>query len=104
MRTRRDDGPSSGPVFALRIGLGPVPASVDDVRREIGDRLDAFDPRLSQRTAELELSLTIAATDLWVAVLLAMSVVTGTGYPVVALAAQSVEQSADQASVAADLI
>jgi hypothetical protein len=77
---------------------------MDDVRWEIGNRLDAFEPRLSQRKADLELSLTIAAADLRVAVLLAMSAVTGTGYPVVRLDAQPAAQSADQATVAADMI
>jgi hypothetical protein len=72
---------------------------VDDVRWEIGDRLDAFDPRLTQPKSDLELSLTIAARDVWVAVLSAMAGVTGTGYPVVRLDAQRVG-STDRATAA----
>ncbi len=72
-------------VFALRLGLGPVPANVNDVRQEIGRRLDDYEPQLLRKQAELELSLTITAGDLWVAVLTAMAAVTGTGYPVIEL-------------------
>ena len=86
--------PGGAPTFALRVGLGPIPASVDDVLHEFGDRLDAFEPRLSQPTADFELSLTIVAGDLWVAILAAMSAVTGTGYPVLQLDARAVPQRA----------
>ena len=68
--------------YALCLGLGPVPAVLEEVRDEIGDRLDRYQPRLSQRPSELELSLTVVAGDLWSAVLLALAAVTNTGYPV----------------------
>ena len=81
-------------VFALRLGLGVVPAELDDVANEIGDRLDPYQPRLAESATGLELSLTVVASDLWVAVLLAMAAVTGVGYPVVRLDAWPVEPTA----------
>jgi hypothetical protein len=77
--------------YALRLDLGSVPASRDDVLLEIGDRLDHFAPRLAQKRSDLELVLTVEATDVWLAVLLAMAAVTSTGYPVVRLDAEPVE-------------
>ena len=67
--------------FAVGLGLPAVPASAEEVRREFGDRLDAYRPRLTRtRDGRLVVSLTIGAQDLWAAVLLAMAAVTGTGY------------------------
>lgn len=68
--------------YVLQLGLGAVPASLGDVRRELGGRLDDLEPRLSWDRDDLRLSLTVAASDLWGAVLTAMAAVTGTGYPV----------------------
>ena len=82
------------PVFGLRVGLGPTAVSRTDVLTEIGDRLDEFEPRLSEVGAHLELSLTVVAADLWVAVLLAMAAVTATGYHVTRLDARPLDVTA----------
>lgn len=83
--------PVSGPqAFALHLDLGPVPASSREVQDEIGTRLDDLEPRFSWRKAELWVSLTVTAGDLWLAVLRAMAAVTGSGYPVVRLDARPV--------------
>lgn len=66
----------------MRLGLGDVPASVEEVLVEIGDRLDDYQPRLvTRRDGSLVLGLTVVAADLWLALLIAMSAVSGTGYP-----------------------
>ncbi|HET9872709.1 MAG TPA: hypothetical protein VFP89_08965 [Propionibacteriaceae bacterium] len=85
-------------MFTLRLGLSAVPADLEDVADEIGDRLDAYRPQLSEAAAGLELSLTVVAADLWVAVLLAMAAVTGVGYPVARLDAGPLHQTAEQSS------
>ena len=87
--------------FALHLGLGPVPADVDDVLAEMGDRLDAHEPLLSEGETGLELSLTVVASDLWVAVLLAMAAVTDVGYAVVRLEARPAERRAGRPPTAA---
>ena len=50
--------------FALQLSLGLVPADLEAVRVEIGDRLDLYEPVLSQAEAVFQLSLTIVAGDL----------------------------------------
>ena len=53
---------------------GRCPAALQDVVGEIGDRLDAYQPRLRERPSRASmLSLTVVARDLWLAVLLAMA-------------------------------
>ena len=81
------------PAFTLHLDLGPVAASPDEVLVEIGDRLDDLQPRLVRRSSDLQLSLTVRADDVWLAVLLAMAAVTSTGYPVVRLDARPVAPS-----------
>jgi hypothetical protein len=67
--------------FLIRVGLGDIPASIEEIRDEIGDWLDDNQPILQRSQAgELVLSLTIVAADLWLSVLLAMASVTQTGY------------------------
>ena len=67
--------------FTLRVGLGDIPASVEEIRSEIGDRLDDYLPLLRRtKDGRLVLTLRIAAADLWLSVLLAMAAVTTTGY------------------------
>jgi hypothetical protein len=67
--------------FLIRVGLGDIPASTEEVRHEIGDWLDDNQPMLQRGQAgELVLSLTVAAADLWLSLLLAMASVTQTGY------------------------
>jgi hypothetical protein len=67
--------------FMIRVGLGAIPASIEEIRHEIGDWLDDHEPSLQHSQAgELVLSLTVVATDLWLSVLLAMASVTQTGY------------------------
>ena len=78
--------------FAVHVDLGAIPASLDDVLVEIGNRLDSYAPRLSQQHAALELALTVEAADLWLAVLLAMAAVTNTGYRVIRLDARPLDQ------------
>lgn len=77
--------------FDLRLGLSPVPAHLYDVLGEITDRLDAHQPQLTEGPAGLELSLTVVASDLWTAVLLALAAVADTGYVVVQLEARPVD-------------
>lgn len=78
--------------FAVRLGLPDVPASAEDVHREMGDRLDPFRPRLTRTSdGRLVVFLTIGAQDLWAAVLLAMAAVTGSGYPPEWIQARPVE-------------
>ena len=73
--------PTGHPSFALRLGLGQIPASVEDIMTELGDRLETYQPDLRSRPdGSVVLSLTIVAADLWLAILLAMAGVTGTGY------------------------
>lgn len=68
--------------FIIRVGLGEITASVDEIRTEIGDRLDRHQPDLHKNhDGRLVLTLTIAAADLWISLLLAMAAVTPTGYP-----------------------
>jgi hypothetical protein len=86
-------GPVTGTEsFAVHVDLGTIPASLDDVLVEIGNRLDGYAPKLSQQKAALELALTVEATDLWLAVLLAMAAVTSTGYRVIRLDARPLDQ------------
>ena len=67
--------------YRLRLGLGTVPASVEEVLVEIGDRLDQYGPRLAAaHDGNLVLRLTVAASDLWLALLMAMNAVAGIGY------------------------
>jgi len=67
--------------FLIRVSLGDIPASIEEIRHEIGDRLDDNQPILQRGQAgELVLSLTVVAADLWLSVLLAMVSVTQTGY------------------------
>ena len=67
--------------FTLRVGLGDIHASIDEIRREIGDRLDDSRPGLQRSPGDgLVLTLTVVAADLWLSVLLAMAAVTPTGY------------------------
>ena len=67
--------------FLIRLGLGDIPASIEEIRHEIGDWLDDSQPILQHSQAgELVLSLTVVAADLWLSVLLAMASVTQTGY------------------------
>ena len=69
------------PSFLIRVGLGHSPASIEEVRHEIGDWLDDNQPILQRSQAdELVLSLTVVAADLWLSLLLAMACVTQTGY------------------------
>ena len=49
--------------FALRLGLGAVPAALEEVVVEIGDRLDAYQPRVREGTTGIDLSLTVVARD-----------------------------------------
>lgn len=79
---------TGGPGYVLRLGLGPVPVTVDDMLAEIGDRLQAYEPQLTWQGAGLELTLTVEGRDLWLAVLSAMAAVTALGYPVVELDAR----------------
>lgn len=65
----------------MRLGLGAVPASADDVLDEFGHRLDHLESRLTWEQEELRLDLTVSATDLWLAVLQAMTAVPATGGP-----------------------
>ena len=95
-------GSLGGGVFTLRLGLGAVQAELNEVATEFGDRLDGYQPRLAESAAGLELSLTVAASDLWVAVLLAMAAVTGVGYAVVRLEAWPVEPTTAQPDRAID--
>ena len=67
--------------FLIRVGLGHIPASIEEIRHEIGDWLDDNQPILQRsRADELVLSLTVVAADLWLSLLLAMACVTQTGY------------------------
>ena len=67
--------------FLIRVGLGYIPASIEEIRHEIGDWLDDNQPILQRSQAdELVLSLTVVAADLWLSLLLAMACVTQTGY------------------------
>jgi hypothetical protein len=67
--------------FLIRVGLGHIPASIEEIRHEIGDWLDDNQPILQRSQAdELVLSLTVVAADLWLSLLLAMACVTQTGY------------------------
>lgn len=75
--------------FTLDLDLGPIPADLIEVHHEIGDQLASYDARLSRRHAHTWVSITVTGSDLWQAVLLAMVAVTGTGYPVRGLTAES---------------
>ena len=67
--------------FLIRVGLGHLPASIEEIRHEIGDWLDDNQPILQRSQAdELVLSLTVVAADLWLSLLLAMACITQTGY------------------------
>ena len=67
--------------FLIRVGLGHIPASIEEIRHEIGDWLDDNQPILQRSQAdELVLSLTVVAADLWLSLLLAMACITQTGY------------------------
>ena len=63
------------------MGLGPAMAGLGELRHEIEGPLRAHQAVLTQLGPDVELSLTIVATDLWTAVLLALAAVTSLGYP-----------------------
>lgn len=74
--------PTASQRYPLRVGLCPVPATADEVRTEIGDRLIEHEAILiSGQGGHLELRLTVAAGDVWQAALTAMAAITAIGYP-----------------------
>ncbi|GAA3633229.1 hypothetical protein [Microlunatus ginsengisoli] len=81
-------------LFAVQLGLGLVPADLDDVRIELGDRLDGYDALLSHGEGGFELSLTIVARDLWAAVLQALAATAQLGYRPVRLDARPADVDA----------
>jgi hypothetical protein len=69
-------------MFTLTLGLPDTPDSRAEVHALIRHELDQYRPILQpHHNGGLEITLTIAAADLWLSLLLAMSALTQTGYP-----------------------
>ena len=67
--------------FSVRTTLRATPATREELLYEIGNQLADFDPRYRfDSTGRMVITLQVQAADMWVAVLLAMCGVTGTGY------------------------
>jgi len=85
-RTRRasQDGLAAGvrsQKFTVQTTLRDTPATHRELLYEIGNQLADFDPLYRiDSTGRMVITLQVHAVDLWVAVLLAMSGVTRTGY------------------------
>ena len=71
----------TSPNFTVRVSLQDAPTTRQDRLHETAGQMADFDPAFGWDSAgRANVTLRVPATDLWVAVLLAMGAVTGTGH------------------------
>ena len=71
----------ASPNFTVRVSLRDAPTTHDGRLHETAGQMADFDPAFGWDSAgRANVTLRVTATDLWVAVLLAMGAVTGTGH------------------------
>ncbi len=71
----------ASPNFTVRVSLRDAPTTHEDRLHETAGQMADFEPAFHWDSAgRANVTLQVTATDLWVAVLLAMGAITGTGH------------------------
>ena len=71
----------ASPNFTVRVSLRDTPTTHEDRLHETAGQMADFEPAFHWDSAgRANVTLQVTATDLWVAVLLAMGAITGTGH------------------------